>query len=376
MRQCRTLMPMKIKLPKPTKLTNKLGRRRVKTVEVEPGSRTPVLSSSASRKTVKQHRKEIIDGARKYIYPLAPTKRRIVLITLWLLGAAVVAFLVVATLLLYKFQSTSTFTYRVSQIIPFPVAKAGNQFVSYEDYLFNVRRYAHYYEYRRGGSIDLSTGADKQQIDQYKKQALVDVVNDAYVRQIAKKYGISVGSTQISDTLAIAQDRLGDNRGEFASILNTFWGWSVSDYKRELNQELLAQNVVTSLDESAHSRVNLVESKLAAGQSFDELAATYSDDKLTADSGGVLRELVTRNDTDLPPAIVSAAFNLKEGEVSQPIVSYQDDSGYSLQIIKNLGNEKGGSLKVAHIQINLAPLRTYLQPLKTKNPPTYYIKVN
>ena len=44
------------------------------------------------------------------------------------------------------FQSTSGFIYDVSLVVPFPVAKAGPNWVSYESYLFELRRNMHYYQ--------------------------------------------------------------------------------------------------------------------------------------------------------------------------------------------------------------------------------------
>src|SRR5690242_15329650 len=78
-----------------------------------------------TNETVAEHREEVLSSARKYIYPLQHSLRRIVAISASIFVVLVVAFFVYCFLALYKFGTTSTFIYRVTQVIPFPIAKAG-----------------------------------------------------------------------------------------------------------------------------------------------------------------------------------------------------------------------------------------------------------
>jgi peptidyl-prolyl cis-trans isomerase C len=70
------------------------------------------------------------------------------------------------------------------------------------------------------------------------------------------------------------------------------------------------------------ARAREVRKRLLTG-SWEQVCARYSTDKVTAKSGGVLG--FVNSDTDLvpgvgkAPAIVAAAFQLKEGETSQPL---------------------------------------------------------
>src|SRR5438552_6597079 len=91
-----------------------------------------------TNETVAEHREEVLSSARKYIYPLSHSKHRVVVLSVSLLVTAVVVFFAYCGLALYKFQSTSTFTYGVAQVIPFPVARVGTHWVSYESYLFEL----------------------------------------------------------------------------------------------------------------------------------------------------------------------------------------------------------------------------------------------
>src|SRR5882724_6045919 len=99
-----------------------------------------------TNETVAEHREEVLSSARKYIYPLQHSAHRVVLISASLFIAVVVAFFTYCLLALYRFHTSSWFIYAVTQVMPFPVAKAGPHFISYESYLFELRHYIHYYQ--------------------------------------------------------------------------------------------------------------------------------------------------------------------------------------------------------------------------------------
>ena len=135
-----------------------------KTQQNEPPKTVPVITS----KTVPEHRDEVLSGARKYIYPLQHSKHRIVVITIGILLASIIIFVSYVTLALYSLQSTSTFIYKVTQIFPFPIARVGRDFVSYENYLFELRRYKHYYENQQ--KLDFNSDSGRQQLAEYQKR--------------------------------------------------------------------------------------------------------------------------------------------------------------------------------------------------------------
>lgn len=348
-------LPNKPKLKKPA-----LPKRGQKSPD-SPATKAPVTN-----KTINEHRDEVIGKARKYIYP-THTRRHIVTVSVSLLVAAIVVFLVVCGLLLYKFQNNSTFIYRVTQVVPFPVAKAGDSYVSYENYLFEVRHYVHYYQYRSQLPVDFSTQSGQNQLNHYKHQALQQVIDLAYTKQLAKENDVKVTAQDVNSRLAVAKERLGRDNQEFASVLQSFWGWSTSDYKRELKSEILMEKVASKLDTGAHRKANTVLDELNSGVKFSTLAKKYSDDKATSARAGVYPELISQKNTDLAPQVVAAAFKLKTGQTSSVI-----DTGYSLEILKKVG-VKQGALQLAHIQISLALISKFIKPLEAANPDSQYI---
>lgn len=356
-----------MKRPKLKKPNLKLKRLRRSQASQEADT-TPTTVPRITNETIAAHREEVIGSARKYIYPLQHSKHRIILISSGLLIAAVVGFFAYCTLALYRFQSTSTFVYRVTQVIPFPVARAGGSFVSYESYLFEVRQYRHYYETQL--KTDFKDPKNKPQLEAYKKQALDQVVNDAYIKKLAEKYNVTVSEQQVNDQITILrnQNRLGSSDRVFEDVLRDYWGWSVDDFKRSLHEQLLAQNVVAKLDTTTQDRAAQAYAELQSGADFAAVAKKYSDDPGTKDIGGDLG-VVERTKRDLTAQTVDAIYHLKPGEYSQPI-----NIGYSLEIVKNLETTPEGKVHAAHILFQYKPIDTYLNDLKDKQKARVYIQ--
>ena len=319
--------------------------------------------------TIAAHREEVIGGARKYILRLGHTKHRILAITVSLLVLAVVSFVGYYTFALYRLQSTSSFVYRVTQVVPFPVARAGSDFVSYESYLFEVRHYTHYYENQL--KLDFNSPEGKQQLIAFKKQALDKVINDAYVKKIAKERGITVTEKQIDDQISLlrAQNRLGDSDTVFENVLRDYWGWSVKDFRRSLRDQLLSQNVAAALDTDTTNRANAALAELNAGTDFAALAQKYSDEAATKGSGGEIG-IIERTKRDVSPQSMDALYRLKTGEHSAVV-----NTGYSLEILKNLETTADGKIRAAHIVFNFKDISEQLNSLKDKQKARAFIRI-
>src|SRR5688572_10428868 len=162
---------MKDKVTRILKKRPKVLRKKQDAAGASEGSGIPRITNE----TVAEHREEVLSSARKYIYPLQHSKHRVVIISISLLVAVIVGFFTYCLLALYKFQSSNTFIYRISQIIPFPVANAGGRMVAYENYLFELRHYIHYYQTQQ--KVDFSSESGKQQLAEFRKRAMDRVVD-------------------------------------------------------------------------------------------------------------------------------------------------------------------------------------------------------
>jgi len=320
-----------------------------------------------TNETIAEHREEVLSSARKYIYPLQHSKHRIVLISTALFIATVVAFFTYCTLALYRLQSSSTFLYRVTQVIPFPIARTGGHFISYENYLFELRRYMHYYSTQQ--KLDFGSEAGKLQLAEYKKRALEKIVNDAYIKQLADENDVSVTNKEIDDQIAVVrqQNRLGGSEQVLEDVLKDYWGWSLDDFKRSLREQLLAQKVVAVLDTGTKQRAETALNEIRNGADFAAITKQYSDDTTTKDNGGEFGFPVDRANRDLSERTTSALFNLQPGQVSEVI-----NIGYALEIVKNI-ELNGDKVRGAHILFNFADINTYINDLKEKQKARLYI---
>lgn len=361
-----------MKKPKFNKFTKPTGsgavRRRIKTIPVPKLKRrtrnteqrvADALSNvpRITNETVAEHREDVLKSARKYIYPLQHSTHRIVRISLSLLVVTVVLFFAYCGLALYKFQSTNGFIYGVTRVIPFPVSKAGPRWISYESYLFELRRNMHYYQTQQRATFATKDG--KVQLIRLKKQALSEVTLDAYVKQLALKHGVTVSDQEVDSQVALvrSQNRLGSNDRVFKEVLAQFWGWNESDFKRELHSQLLQQAVVTKLDTVTSARANNVLSQLRGGADFATVATANSDDAGTKATGGQYAAVITQTDRDIAPQVTSILFGLQPGQTSGII-----NTGYTLEIVK-LIDRSGGNMHASHIQFNLQPITNYTKPL-------------
>lgn len=326
-----------------------------------------------TNENVAEHREEVLSGARKYIYPLQHSKHRIVILTTTLVIATVLIFTAVSVLLLYRQQTTSGFMYQVTKVLPFPVARTGNTLIAYENYLFQLRHYIHYYETQQQLSFETESG--QAQLDSYKKRALDSVIDSAYIKQIAKEQGVTVSDEEIDAEIQIArqQNRLGSSDEIFEDVLRNYWNWSVDDFRRSLRSEILKQKVTRALDTETETRAREALAKLEAGENFAAVAAEFSDDTISKDNGGVFG-VVDATDRNVSQQTVDTLFRLGEGQYSGiNVIPYQ--TGYALEIVQNLG-EKSGGREGAHIVFQLKDIAETLNDRKDQNLYRLYISLN
>lgn len=348
-------------MPK-TKMKTKIKKLKIKRKKAEKP-----LDNRITNENLAEHREKVLDSARKYIYPLRQPKHRLVKISLAIATAAIVGFFAYCSVALYKFKTSSSFLYQVTKVIPFPLARIGSDFVSYESYLFEINHYEHYYKTQQ--NVDFDSESGKQQLQQFKKRAMQQVINDAYVKEIAQEKGISVSGQEVDARVKLikSQNRIGSSDKEFQDVLREFWNWSVNDFKRSLKQQILEEKVKAALDTDAQTRAEKALADINSGKSFAKIAEAVSEDPSTRKSGGEFGFDINKNNRDISPATVEALFKLKPGEVSGVI-----NVGYGLEIVKNLA-QKGDSIKAAHIIFNFKDLNDYLGPIKDRKKARTYI---
>ncbi|MBI3624496.1 peptidylprolyl isomerase [Candidatus Saccharibacteria bacterium] len=321
-----------------------------------------------TNETVAAHREEVLGRARKYIYPLQHSKHKIVLVSASLFITGLIALFTYSTIALYRLQSSSSFLYQVSQVVPFPVARSGGRFIAFENYLFELRHYTHYYTTQQ--KLDFKTTAGKQQLDNFKKRALDKVINDSYIKQIAAKRHISVSDREVDDEITIVrnQNRLGGSDKVFEDVLKDYWGWSINDFKRSLRLELLTQKVTAVLDSDTPKRAQVALNQLKSGADFASVAKKYSDD-LSKANGGEYGYPIDRTSRNLSAQATVELYKLKPGQFSGIV-----NTGYGLEIFKTI-ETNGDKIRAAHIVFTFKDINLYINDLKDRQHTRAYIRV-
>lgn len=320
-----------------------------------------------------EHREEVLKGARKYIYPLAHSKRRIITVTASVMVVAIVALLSYVSLALYRYYQFNTFVYRVTQVVPFPIAKAGSHYVAYENYLFELRHYVHYYQSQQQRDF---AGADHGQLLQFRRQALDDVINQAYVKQLAGQNHVGVSDKEVSTRLSEvrAQNRLGGNNKVFQDVLSSYWGWSINDFRRSLKQEILAEKVAAKLDNGANARAQEALRQLKSGSDFVTLAKAVSEDPSAKNNGGDYGASFNKTNPNIPPEVISALFGMQVNQFSDVILASPvlANDGPTLQIVKLTGRS-GDNVTAQHMVFYIQDISSDIKPLKAQKPAHSYV---
>ena len=150
------------------------------------------LPARITNDTVAQHREKILAGGRKHKYPLKYTKRRVVWLTLIISSVVFVATLALLWVQLYVWKDTSDVTYRITNILPLPVAQVDGENARYSDYLL----------YHRSTMAVLENQGQLESHDKVvfqRQQAMNKALEDAYARKLAKQHNISVEQSRVDD---------------------------------------------------------------------------------------------------------------------------------------------------------------------------------
>ncbi|HUA12917.1 MAG TPA: peptidylprolyl isomerase, partial [Candidatus Sulfotelmatobacter sp.] len=219
---------------------------------------------------------------------------------------------------------------------------------------------------------NFSTKAGKDQLASIKKQAMNEAINNELVNKLASQYNVSVSDSQVNNELNVveSENRLGSSQQVFKEVLSQYWGWDISDFKRELKQQMLQQAVVSKLDTATHQDAQNALEQLQKGANFGALAGEISDDASTKTNGGQYPNAITLDDQQISPIITQELFALQPNQIS-PIIN----TGYTLEILTVL-NKSGDSLHAAHIQFNFKDISVYTAPLLAEHPTKLYISVN
>ena len=317
--------------------------------------------------TLAVHREKVIAGGRKYKYPVQYARHKLVINASIIAGAALVLLLIAVWVLLYPVKNSSDFMYRVTRVLPVPVASVDGQMVRYSDYLMKYRSALHYLTEKE--RVDIHTEDGKRQRIFVQNSAMDDAVADAYAQKLAKQQHLTVSSSQVDAFLERARHADDEEISEAAQagVLADYYGWTVDEYRDVIRQKLLRQAVSYKVDEAARSLAKKIAGQAKSDASFKDIAGALNAGKNEAVLYMPAAWLPRENQDG---GLAQAAAKLKKGEVSEAIKT-PGDGYYFVRLVDSNDTQ----VEYEYLHVPLKQFDKNLRTIKKNGDISYYIEI-
>lgn len=294
------------------------------------------------REKVEQRREEVLAQGRKFKYPMQYAKHKLVINTVIVAVVALVLMVVVGWAMLYKVQDTGDMLYRVTQVIPVPVAEVDGAKVRYSDYLMIYRSNLLAAE-QQGGQLGQDEDAELVR-DGYKESAMLSAVEYTYALKTAKQLNVNVTDADVDEVFAEHLKVGGVERSEevFLKIVRDNFGMNRTEYRRMLYLNLVRARVAEAVDTRAQELANKIDAALAEnGGDLRAVADSLGEEVEYQETG----QLVDNMNVDGGRS--NKAMTLEPGAVSGKFLSSSGDGFYYVKLNEKTDSQVNyGSLKV------------------------------
>ncbi len=317
------------------------------------------------REKVEERREEVLAHGRKFKYPLQYAKHRLMINTVIVALVALILMVVAGWAMLFKFQDTGDMIYRVTQVLPIPVAEVEGTKVRYSDYLMIYRSNLITAE-QQGGQ--LGTGEDADNVRQlYKQAALYSAVEYTYALKLGHELNLTVSDEEVDKAFDEHRKVGGVERSEegFLKILRDNFGMNKSEYRRMLYLTLMRSKVAQAVDDPAREQAKEVERILQESdgdlhKAADEVGAKYEEtgrlvDNMNVDGGRS-----------------TMAMTLEPGQISQRFLSSNGDAYYFVK----LNDKTNSEVNYASLEITFSKFEEMIAELYASDKVKLYIDLN
>lgn len=341
----------------------------MKKLSLKRRSESKKIPARITNETVAEHRERILAGGRRFKYPMQYARHKLVFNTVIVTLVTLVLAAVIGWWQLYVVQNTSEFFYRVTRVLPLPVASVDGQSVRYSTYLMYYNSSAHYLQ--QSEQVDLSSSDGKRQLDYYKRKNMDDVEQDAYAAKLAQQLGITVTDQQvdkvISDDRNTANGRISQETYDASAL--SILGWAPDEYRLDTKNKLLRQAVAYAIDTDAKAKADQA-AKMVTAPNADlttiavQLGGTGAA-KATVGVSGMVP--LTNSDGGLS----ATALTLQKGAISGVIKTTTGDGYYFVKLLDRTDTQ----LNYQYLRIPLTKFDQQFAALKKDNKIHEYITV-
>ena len=297
-----------------------------------------LLKKKEAKKTeqekVEERREEVLATGRKFKYPLQWTRHRIVINTI------LIAFIILSLIIaggwfaLYRLNMTDDLLFRVTEVLPIPVATIDSENVRFSDYLMFYRSSMTSIERQSGSQFD--EGSVEELRNEYKRSALSESEKYAFATKLAKELDLSVSDEEIQKEFERHLNIGGIARCEesFMKIVETNFGLNKSEYERMLYLTLIKSKVSIAIDENANKIAGEVEKILAeSGDDYRKVAEDLGEKIIYEETGGLV------DNKNIDGGRATEAFTLEPNQSSGKFVSMNGDGYYFVKLINKTNTE-------------------------------------
>ena len=324
-----------------------------------------------TNETVAEHRERILAGGRKFKYPIQYAKHKLVINTLFVSLVSILALAGLGWWQLYIVQNSSTFMYRITKVLPLPVAVIDGQAVPFDDYLSRFR--FNEFWLNTYGEVKLDTKDGKSQLEYIKRHVLDTALEDAYAQKLAPQYSATVSDADVSTMINTQRNTSNGVISEdtYYSALKMTNGWSPDDLKTSLRRTILRNKVAFAYDTLASEQVKLAEPLVkSTNGDFAKVAeqlSTSKGGKVTAGQTGLVSNASTMSGLQ-----VSEVAKVDKNTVAGPIKATTDDGYYFVKVIDKTDTQ----VNFAYLRIPLTMFTDKVEALKKAGKVNEYIRVS
>lgn len=266
--------------------------------------------------------------------------------------------------------------------MPLNVASVDGQPVRYQDYLRRLRADVHYYLNHEHRSFNSDEG--EVELNYHKRKDLDVTEKAAYVEYLAEQNDISVSMDEVDAEIAAMREANGETEEGLISTLESYYGWSMSDYRLTTHDQMLEQAVSYAIDNEAKETADEVLEQLQAGADFSVVAGNGTSGDTTQQTGSVSSAqtlpnvqnggTITAKTTDQDPTgVVQAVSKLSVGELTEVGKMRSNNTNY--YYIARLDAKDGEDIQYSLILIKLTKLDDDFTKLRADGKIEEYISV-
>lgn len=325
--------------------------------------------SRITNETIAEHREQVLAGGRKYKYPRQYQKHRLVIVSVAVVFVAALVLSIVSWHQLYVAQNNNSLLYRLTKVIPVPVASVDGEPVRYSDYLMRYRSSLYYY--RQYNSFNENTPDGKRQAEYTKRQEMNNAERLSFARKLARQNKVSVSNEDVDNFISSDISTQGVSLQAYEkTVLRSYYDWSLSEYKQVVRDRLLLKEVSFVIDKSAKDRIGDIRKRaVAQGADFSTVAKEFSEDDPVIKSNGGDTGVMLRSNAD-SDGLIKAAADLEVGKVSDIIRGV--DSYY---VIKLLAKDSE-SVHFQRIRVGLTEFNNRFENLQKEGKIKEYIHID